>query len=83
MTQHLMVVVDSSGTSVVFVPLHKLWEFLRSLPSGLAVISYDHRTHQAKVSLPGLRPPIARQVIDAALEKDGDFCEPDRRFPKS
>ena len=80
MTQHLMVEMDSSGTSVVYVPVFELWELLRVLPAGLAAISYHYQTNQAQVSFPGLRPPLAQQIVDAALMKDGDLPEPERPF---
>ena len=78
MMQHLTVAVDSSGTFVVYVPLYSLWDFLRLLPSGLSVISYHYQTNQAQVSFPGLPPPTARQIVDAALMKDRDLSQPDR-----
>jgi len=78
MTQHLIVEVDSSGTSVVYVPLFRLWELLRVLPLGLAAISYHYQTNQAQVIFPGLRSSIAQQIVDAALIKDGDLSEPER-----
>jgi hypothetical protein len=76
MAQHLMVAVDSSGGSVVYVAFYILWDFLRLVPSGTAVISYHYQTSQAQVSLPGLLRPVARQIVDAALMEDGDL--PDR-----
>ena len=78
MTQHLMVEVDSNGTSVVYEPLFRLWDFLRVLPSGLAAITYHYQTHQAQVGFPGLRSSIAQRIVDAALIKDGDSSEPER-----
>jgi len=77
MTQHLMVEVDSSGISVVYVPLFRLWELLRVLPSGLAAISYHYQTNQAQVSFPGLRPSTAQQLVDAIHIKDGVSSGPD------
>jgi hypothetical protein len=71
--QQLMVEVDASGTSVVYVPLYGVWDFLRVLPVGLAVISYHYQTNRAQVSFPGLRPSTVQRIIDAALMQDGDF----------
>jgi hypothetical protein len=76
-TQRPIVEVGAGGTSVVYVPLFGLWDFVRVLPVGLAVISYHHQTNQAQVSFPGLRPSTVQRIIDVALTQDGDFSQPD------
>ena len=75
MLHHLVVEVDSTGTAVVFVPMFELWELLQHLPRFLPAISYDGLTQQAKVSFPGLRPPLAQMIVDAALLNVGNPCE--------
>jgi hypothetical protein len=82
MMQHLVVEVDSTGTSVVYVPLFHLGDLLRFLPAGLANISYHYQSNQAQVSFPGLRPSTAQQIVDAALTKDCDSSSSDPGLDK-
>jgi len=77
MTQHLMVEVDSSGTSVVYVPLFRLWNFCGCYPWGWPQSPTTTRP-SGSGDLPGLRSSIAQQIVDAALIKDGDLSEPER-----
>jgi hypothetical protein len=80
MAQHLVIAVDSNGTSVVYVPMFRLWEFLRLLPPELAAISYHYPTGQAQVSFPGLGLALAQRIVDAALMKDDGASSPDGSF---
>ena len=80
MAQHLVIAVDSSGISVVYVPLFRLWELLRLLPPGLAAISYHYQTGQAQVGFPGLGSALAQQIVDSALMKEGGASSSDGFF---